>query len=171
MGLLDFFSGRKTPEAGMAPQPAAAVRSALLALDRQTAPWTVREAAAGEEADLIAEWRIVDARWFAVFGAAGLQETFAIHMRLHEDLHEVRTVDHSRSLDWSTGVPVLAAGWQVTRGRQVSVEFGKAYAFTEQLQFGQVYNYRFNSSEMRHPLEQATLAQGWSWRAALLSPL
>ncbi len=119
----------------------------------------------------MAEWRIVDARLHWVFAKAGLTKTFSIHMRLHRDKCEVRTLDRSRDFEWQAGVPVLTAGWTVIRGPQVSWEFGKGYAFTETAQFGKVYNYRFNSAEMRGPLQQAVLARGWSWRPAMLSPL
>ena len=171
MAWMDVLTGRKTPAAGTLPQPVDAVRDALLALSRDTAPWSVRPAATDEAADLVAEWRIVDARWHEVFARAALTRTFSIHMRLHRDKCEVRTLDCSRDLEWRAGVPVMTAGWTMTRGPQVSWEFGTGYAFTETAQFGQVCNYRFNGAEMRGPLQQAVLAQGWTWRPAMFNPL
>ena len=60
MGFFDMFTGRKAPPAGTPRQDAAELRAAFLALNRDTAPFTVREGGP-EGADLVAEWRIVDA--------------------------------------------------------------------------------------------------------------
>ena len=109
MAWMDVLTGRKMPAPGMLPQPADAVRDALLALNRDTAPWSVSVAAADEAADLVAEWRIVDVRWHGVFARAGMTKTFSIHMRFHRDKCEVRTLDRSRDLEWQAGVPVLTA--------------------------------------------------------------
>jgi hypothetical protein len=74
------------------PQSAEAVRAAILAVNRPTAPFEVRLGNAGE-GDLVAEWRIVDASWYEIFAKAGLEKAFKVLMRLDEAAQEVRSVD------------------------------------------------------------------------------
>ena len=63
MKLFDWLTGTKRPAAGVAAKSAAQVRADLLALDRPTAPFTIRDGQP-ENVDVVAEWRIVDAKWY-----------------------------------------------------------------------------------------------------------
>lgn len=72
MGIFDFITGSKSAPAGVPRQPKAALREALLGLNRDSAPWQVRDGAP-EGVDLVAEWKIVDARWYEIFAKASLQ--------------------------------------------------------------------------------------------------
>lgn len=77
MGLLDWLTGTKRPAEGVAPKPSEEVYSALLAVNRPTAPFVVRDGQP-EGVDLVAEWRIVDASWYEVFAKAGLTKAFQV---------------------------------------------------------------------------------------------
>ena len=149
-------------------QPRDAVRVALLALDRDTAPWQVRPGLPEERADLVAEWRIVDARWIEIFAKAGLRKTFAVFMRLDAAACEVRGLDKSSSLEWRTGLPTSTFERDVQWGRQMSFDVGTRYGFDEQMQFGKVFSYRFTSSEIKRPLQRTATAMGWTWRSTSL---
>jgi len=72
---------------------------------------------------------------------------------------------------WSAGVPTLALAVRAFRGQSQSVEFGKAYAFTETLAPGQVYNYRFDTSEIKKPLHEAVTSCGWTWKGVAFGKL
>ena len=60
--LLAWLTGTRRPAPGVTPTPPAAVRAALLAVTRPTAPFLVRPATAADDvgADLAAEWRMAD---------------------------------------------------------------------------------------------------------------
>jgi hypothetical protein len=51
------------------------------------------------------------------------------------------------------------------RGQKFEFELGKAYGFTENLGVGQIYKYRFTTSELKRPLQAAVAVQGWRWCA------
>src|SRR5687767_5903767 len=55
MGLLDWLTGTKRPEAGVASCSALEVRERILAINRPTAPFHIIDGA-DEGVDLIAEW-------------------------------------------------------------------------------------------------------------------
>ena len=76
MGFFDKLTGTKRPAEGVAPRRLAEVTAAILAVNRPTAPFAVYQAD-GTRTDLIAEWRIVDARLCEVFAKAGMTKTFS----------------------------------------------------------------------------------------------
>jgi hypothetical protein len=71
MRLFDWITGANEPAKGVAAVPAAELKAALLAINRSTAPFVVREDPSGP-VDLVAEWRIVDASWYEIFARAKL---------------------------------------------------------------------------------------------------
>jgi hypothetical protein len=162
MGLLDKLTGTKSPAAGVAPVPVDDLRAALLALNRDTAPWQVRDGAQ-ENCDLVAEWRVVDAAWHSVFMEYGLKKMFRVKMRFDEAAHEVRNIDEQSTVKWRNGIPSVSASW--SRGQQADVQFGRGAGFNEQGEFGEVYNYKFRTSEIKDPLRDAVNEHGWGWKA------
>jgi hypothetical protein len=170
MRLLDFFSSTKRPKDGVAVCSAGDVRAKLLGVNRPTAPFEVIDGSA-EGVDLIAEWRIVDANWYQIFAKAGLSKVFKISMKLDEANHEVRAVDREYEVSWTAGVPTLSLSAEAFRGQKQSIEFGKAYAFTENLEYGQVYNYRFETKEIKQPLQDAVTTCGWTYKGVAFGKL
>ena len=156
-------------EAASAPAPAAArqspaqLRTALLAVNRDTAPFIIRDGRR-EGVDLVAEWKIVDARWYEIFAKAGLTRVFKVLMKFDPVLGEVRAVDEAWVVEWRAGVPMLSAeaGW--SRGQKWEKSFGTAYAFRETGRYGEVYDYRFDTDELKGPLKEAVRNAGWGWR-------
>jgi hypothetical protein len=74
-------------------------------------------------------------------------------------------------LEWRAGVPSLSLAASSFKGQMTSVEFGTAYAFTEELAPGQVYKYRFNTNELKKPIQEATASCGWSYKGVSFGKL
>jgi hypothetical protein len=162
MGLLDKLKGTKPAKEGVTPVSVDDLRSVLLGLNRETAPWQVRDGAE-DDCDLVAEWRIVDAEWHGIFFEYGLNKVFRVKMKFDEEDHEVRNVDEQASVDWRDGIPYVSKSW--SRGQMNEIQSGKALGFTEEGEFGEVYNYSFRSSEIKNPLRDAVTEHGWGWKA------
>jgi len=146
------------------------IRNRLIALNRPTAPYQIIDGKA-EGVDLIAEWKIVEAQWYEVFAKANLTKVFRIHMKFDVEKHELRAQDHEYSLSWSAGVPSLSLAVSSFKGQSTSIQFGSAYAFTETLAPGQVYKYRFNTNEIKKPIQDTTAACGWSYKGIAFGKL
>lgn len=171
MGMFDWLTGSKSAPSGVARQPASALRQQLLAINRETAPFIIRDGAP-EGCDLVAEWKIVDARWYEIFAKAGLEKTFKVLMKFDAAKGEVRSVDQEWSVEWRAGVPYLALSAEAFRGQKVEMSFGTAFAFKEEdLSFGKVYEYRFKTSEIKDPLVAAAQAAGWGWKGVAFGKL
>ncbi len=170
MGMFDVFTGTKRPPDDTPVRAPGQVYDSILAINRPTAPFVIRDGRP-DGVDLIAEWRIVDARWFEIFAKAGLSKTFRVLLQLDPERSEVRAVDQEWEVEWRAGVPSLHAAASGFRGQKTSVQFGTAYAFTEELEFGQVYNYRFTSGELKKPIQEAVAASGLTYRCVTFGKL
>lgn len=134
-------------------------RQPALAVNRSTAPFIIHEAASSS-ADLVAEWRIVDASWYETFARVKLTEVAKVLMRIDDAAKEVRSVDQLWSVEWRTGLPSMNLSAEAFRGQQTSIEFCTGYAFTEQLLPGQVCRYRFSTKELKSPLQKVVTESG-----------
>jgi hypothetical protein len=170
MKFLDWLTGTKRPAAGVPAKTPAEVRADLLAVNRATAPFVVRDGAP-ENVDVVAEWRIVDATWYEIFAKAGLKKVFKILMKFDEQAREVRAVDQERSVEWRAGVPILSLAAEAFRGQTKEFSFEMAFAFTEQGSFGEVYRYKFSTAEIKTPLQDAVTKAGWTWRGVYFGRL
>ena len=146
------------------------VRQRLLALNRDTAPYQIIDGAS-QKVDLIAEWKIVDAQWYEIFAKANLTKVFRIYMKFDGAKHEVRGKDEEFTVEWRAGVPSLSISASKFQGQMTSVEFGAAYAFTEELKPGVVYNYRFSTNEIKKPIQEAVAACGWGYKGVAFGKL
>lgn len=167
MGLFGF--GKKTDK-NTPVLSADEVRQRLFTLNRETAPYQIIDGAP-QQVDLVAEWKIVDAKWYELFAKANLTKVFRIYMKFDSAKHEVRAKDEEFTVEWKAGVPSLSISVSKFQGQMTSVEFGTAYAFTEQFAPGQVYNYRFNTSEIKKPIQEAVAACGWKYKGVAFGKL
>jgi hypothetical protein len=167
MGFLDFLTSTRRPAAGTPALSPEKVRERILALNRPSAPFQIMDGKS-ENADLIAEWKIVDAQWYEIFAKAGLSKVFKIYLTLVPEKKEVQALDKEYSVEWRAGVPKLSIAAKAFRGQTQSIEFGKAYGFTEELKPGVVYNYRFNTKEIKQPIQDAVTAAGWTYKGKVL---
>lgn len=170
MAILDFLTSTKRPPSGTAVLSADEVRERLLNINRPTAPYRIVDGTS-QGVDVIAEWKIVDASWFEIFAKAGLSKTFSIFLKLHPESNEVHAVDREYTVSWSAGLPTMTLAASAFRGQSQNIEFGKAYGFTETLAPGQIYNYRFDTSEIKKPLQEAVTSCGWSYKGVAFGKL
>jgi hypothetical protein len=160
----------KKPVSNLPVLSADETKAHLLGLNRPTAPYQIVDGQP-EGVDLVAEWRIVDASWYEIFAKAKLEKVFKIYLKLDPDKHEVRAQDHEYTVAWSAGVPSLKLAASAFKGQTNAVEFGSGYAFTETLAPGQVYKYKFNTGELKKPLQETTAACGWSFKGVSFGKL
>ena len=168
--MFDFLTSTKRPASGTPVLPARQVIERLIALNRPTAPWGVVDGRS-EGVDLIAEWKIVDARWYEIFAKAGLSKVFRIYLKLDEAKKQVRAQDLAYEVSWRAGIPTLSAAASAFSGQVKSVEFGASYGFTEDLTIGEQYRYRFATGEIKKPVQDAVTGCGWVYKGVVFGSL
>lgn len=165
MGFLDKLRGVKRPEENVTAVSRAELEQRLLGLNHEQVPFVVGPGP-GDAGDLQAEWRIVDASWYEIFAKAGLEKSHKIHLGIDDGKHEVRALEEAWEVEWRAGVPNMRLSMQKQQGRTLgSKSFGRGYAFkgVNPLSFGEVYDYRFDVSEMKDPIVDTITNAGWSY--------
>jgi hypothetical protein len=170
MGLFDWFTGNKPAPAGVKRRSEKTLRTQLMAVNRASAPFRVRDGKE-EGVDLVAEWKIVDAKWHEVFAEAGIQRVFKVLMKFDEAEGQVRAVDQEWEVEWRAGVPTCSVRGKAFRGRTWEKSFESVYAFREDGSFGEIYSYRFDTTEMKSPLIEAAHKVGWGWKPVAFGKL
>ena len=171
MGLFDWITGGAAPPTDVARQTTPELRKRLLAINRDTAPFVVRDGKP-EGVDLVAEWKIVDARWVEIFAKAGIKRVFKVLMKFDADSGQVRAVDQEWTVEWRAGVPELSLAGSAFRGQKWEKSYEAVYAFREEdLSWGRIYEYRFDTDEMKKPLRAAAREAGWGWRGVAFGKL
>jgi hypothetical protein len=163
MGILDKLRGVKRPEDDVSAVSRSELEQRLLGLNHPQVPFSVGPS---DDADLQTEWRIVDASWYEIFAKAGLEKSHKIFLGFNEEDREVRALEEAWEVEWRAGVPNMRLSMEKQQGRTFgSVSFGRGYAFkgVNPLSFGEVYDYRFNVSEMKDPIVDTITAAGWSY--------
>ena len=167
MGLFDKLKGVKEPKEGVAPVPQRELEEKLVAIDNEGVPFTVQPGPGGKEGDIVVEWKIVDAQWYEIFAKASLEKTHRIYLTFDDKDKEVRALEESWDVEWSAGVPKLSVSAEAFRGRTMtSKSFGTAYAWkgVNPLDYGEVYKYKFDVSEMKDPIIEIVTGNGWTFR-------
>jgi hypothetical protein len=88
-------------------------------------------------------------------------------MRLVPENHEVRALDREWEVTWIGGTPRLAWSAEQSRGqvRTVSRRWTVERGADGRLQMTE--EFRFDSAELKTPLQEAVLSAGWTWRGVL----
>jgi len=170
MKLWDKLTSTRRPDEGVVALPAAEVRERILALNRPTAPFQIIDGR-DEGVDLIAEWKIVDARWYEIFAKASLEKVFRVRMKLDEADQELRAKDEEYEVSWRAGVPTLSLSMSKSIGQTQSVQFGTRYGFTEELRPGEIYTYHFNTGELKGPIQEVVTEAGWTYKGITFGKL
>ncbi|MFB7849620.1 hypothetical protein ACFC34_21600 [Streptomyces sp. NPDC056053] len=173
MGLFDKLTGTRRPVDGVVPLPAHEVRAALLALGGPDVPWLVRDGAA-EDADLVAEWRILEPAWRSFFLRTQVVELLRIRLRLVPDRREVRAVDRMWQVTWAGDVPRLALSAEAARGRVSTRSRNWTIGRGEDGEGGDsgpAEVFRADGSDLKDPVRDAVLAAGWTWRGVAFGKL
>ena len=170
MGVFSWLTGSRAAPAGVKRESVAALRKRLLALNRDTAPFVVRDGKR-EGVDLVAEWRIVDADWYEIFAKAGIQRVFKVLMKFDEARGVVRSSDQEWSVEWRAGVPDLTLAGSGFKGQSWEMSFESVHAFREDGSWGEIYSYRFNTGEIKGPVQKAAAEAGWGWKGVSFGKL
>ncbi len=160
VGLFQIPSERLYPD--VQPVSESELRERLLSLNDPDKPWEI--VAEGE--DMVARWKLADARWWEILKRAGLSVQYTGRMRLVEGSKMVLYLEEFTELEWSVGISEqpLNARYSKFRGR-ILFEKRKAVAYAFRRiappDFGEVYRYDFDVNEIRGPIIETVERAGW----------
>lgn len=164
LGFFQYLGGKK-PDLRAVDKKT--MRQTLRALNDPAKPYHIIP---GEDTDLIAEWKIVDASWYGIFSKSRLSRAYRARLLLDEERHSVRCFEVLGSVSWTAGTSGLTPTVRYSRssfaGRILfKKSFGVGYGIKDlkTLDVGKVYAYRFDIDEIRGPIIDTVKANGWEW--------
>ncbi|MEU7301874.1 hypothetical protein [Streptomyces sp. NPDC007206] len=170
MGLFDKLTGTRRPPEGVAPVPGEELRAALLGLNQPDVPYVIRYGG-GEGCDLLAEWRLREPAWQHVFVQSQISHAVRIRMRLDRTEHEVRALEEQWEVK-RVGRPTrLEVTSTYTRGPSRTVSRSGTIGRGEDGRLEVTETFRFDSAQLREPLQDTVLKGGWTWRGVVFGKL
>lgn len=146
------------------PWPPEKIREEILSINTYDCPVTVKEKNPNH---FIITWKYVDATWWEVFRKAGMRSNYRLHVKLDPARHEARLIDVETGMNWNAGLTGFHQRFTFFRGIMMKVSIGKAWGIRENFSLGKLYDYHFNSSEVKSPVFNTLLRAGWNVRFAL----
>lgn len=182
MGLFDFITGTKRPEADTPRLPVEELRARLLALNKPKLPWRIVDGA-DQQVDLIAEWKIDDPRWkeaLKEIGAgdvggdnpvmAGATSATCRHLLKFDVARwEVRNVDRDFTVEWGREGLEWHASASWFRGQARS--WGGA-TFSYDIKTGKTQKSKaLGNEDFKVPIRKIVTDAGWTYRCVVLGKL
>jgi hypothetical protein len=159
------WAARISPAPTSTPVSLDEMRRRLLAVKELDVPLLVREDKRGE---LIAEWKLADARWTGLLEKGGLSIAHQVRLRLDGGRHLARAIDVSRKISWSAGVAGIAFSFSFFRGITFGgIDSGAAYGLLFKdgaWTVDHAYRYSYDLYELKAPLIAAIVAGGWTYQ-------
>ncbi|MDJ1134669.1 hypothetical protein [Streptomyces iconiensis] len=164
--LPGFKEEVKHPAEGVQPRSAEDVKAALSGLNGPDVPWAVRDGTP-EHADLVAEWRLAEPAFRHLFSLSQLTRTLRIRVRLFPEEREVRAIEEQWEVTWYGDPPRMKIGHQASRGpgRSWSKDWAVERGPDGRRRLRESFS--FDSGDMKRPIRNAVLEQGWTWRSLL----
>ena len=164
LGFFQYLGGRKSSPLAVGKE---ILMEELLALNDDSRPYRIIR---GEDTDLIAEWKIVDASWYGAFSKNRLKKAYRALLLLDGARHTVRCFEVLGSVNWSAGAQGLTPSVRYSKSAFGGVilfkkSYGVGYGLNnpKALKLGKVYEYKFDVEEIRGPIRATVLENEWEW--------
>jgi hypothetical protein len=163
-GAFEYLGGKKSNPNAVDKQT---LLNRLLALNDSSKPYHIIK---GEDTDLTAEWKIVDASWYGIFRKSGLTEWYKASLLVDETRHTVRCLEEEGSIDWIKGTKGLMPALEYEKsGFRGKILFHKSGAIgfgikdLDTIEVGKIYEYKFDVNDIRKPIVEVIEENGWEF--------
>jgi hypothetical protein len=170
MGFFDGLTGSRAADPAVVPIGASELRQALLDLNRDNLAWRI-QANPASAVDLTAKWKFDDSHWSDELRKSGMMPGLRVHLRLHEDVHLVRTLDEDFEVNVQAGLTHLSLEASYGTGQLARESFEGTFARRADGTFGRISSIRFSTEDIKEPLRQVVVRHGWAWRGMMIGGL
>ncbi|MEV7126526.1 hypothetical protein [Streptomyces sp. NPDC093260] len=170
MGIFDRLTGTRYPAEGVPSASRDEVRTALLALNGPGVPYVVRYSA-GEQCDLVAEWRLREPAWGHTFLRSEISHAVRIRMRFDRDEDEVRALEEQWELTRVGSPPRLQVTSKYSRGPSRTVSRRGSLGRDVDGRLRVTETFRYDSAALRDASCATVLENGWTWRGVIFGRL
>lgn len=158
---LNFVARRVFYFAGQG-EPASedTLRGIIMGINRLDVPVRVEQ----RRNKLIITWKYADAKWWELMSKAGLKQVYELHLKFNNARKEVTAIDILKSVSWRAGPTQVSIRAKGFRGLSVGYELGAQWGIKETYELGTIYKYRFSPGEIKNPVVNSILRNGWAVR-------
>ena len=110
---------------------------------------------------LVVTWKYVDAKWWEILARAGLEQIYELHIKFNERKKEATLIDVKKSVSWRAGPSQVRVRGGFFRGIYFGFEIGKRWGIKENFELGNIYDYKFSPQEIKNPVMNSILRNGW----------
>jgi hypothetical protein len=146
------------------------LRQALLDLNRDDLAWRI-QANPASAVDLTAKWKFDDSHWSDELRKSGMMPGLRVHLRLHEDVHLVRSLDEDFEVNVQAGLTHLSLEASYGTGQLARESFEGTFGRRADGTFGRISSIRFSTEDIKEPLRQVVVRHGWAWRGMMIGGL
>jgi len=143
--------------------PEEELRREILAINDFDVPVMVEK----DGAKLLITWKYVDGEVLGLLEKHGLNKIYQLLIKFDTDKKAVVLTDILKSANFAMGVDKVNLGFGFTRGYFSGFEVGKTWGVKENFTLGQAYEYKFDPSEIKTPVLNTILRNGWRVRFAM----
>ena len=111
--------------------------------------------------ELIASWKIVDAKAIELFGMEGLKKQFELKLIFDVDNKTVRYTEKSTDINWDVQLKRFIKKKEVRLGSRKEFSQGASWGIKEDGSFGQQYAYKFRTRDIKNPIFKIVQNSGW----------
>ncbi len=144
--------------------------NAVMELNKDENPFHVLETNE-ENADLVVQWNIVDAKWREVFGKAGMKQTYKMYLKFYPETKKVHSIDKCFKLSWNNGLPTIGASFSMQKGQVYLKKREIAFGLKEEKGAGKIYDIDFDSSRIKKAVKEVITSQGWTLKSVIFGGL
>jgi hypothetical protein len=164
LGFIEYLGGKK--KSLNSAVSSHELKTRILSINSPDLPYEIKTT---PETDLLVEWKIADAKWFAVFSKERLKKTYRGYLLLDESRKSARYCEELASVRWMAGAsnqsqPTLSYQKQFFRGRILYQKSWEVqYGIREDLSPGKIYEYQFDVRKVRNPIKKVIEDGGWEF--------
>ncbi|MEK6822494.1 MAG: hypothetical protein AABY13_01590 [Nanoarchaeota archaeon] len=160
-GLIKKGFQRSEGAPGVRPVSKAFLKAVLLKLNKPKHPFKVTVA---KDTDLYVTWTVVDAKWIEVLGAAWLNKVYKIWVLLDDTTRTVRVNELVTERSFTAGASGVHGERSFFRGVQLwRKERAYRWGIRPDFSVGEIYNYKFNPSDLKDVIRQIANDRGWAF--------
>ena len=160
-GLIKKGFQRTEGKQEVKPISKSVLKKLLLKLNKPKHPFKLKEA---NDTDLIVQWDVVDAKWIEILGKGWLNKVYKAWLLLDD---EKKTVKYNEMIvEKSLTMGPLGAHGEASYFRGIQLwrkERGYRWGIRNDFSIGEVYNYKFNPSDVKEIVRQIANDNGWAF--------
>ena len=117
--------------------------------------------------ELVASWKIADAKWIKIFGMSGLKKQYELRLFFNVADKQVSYSEKSMDLTWNADLETFSFNKTVQYGSRREFASESSWGIREDGSLGKLYSYKFSTNSIKKPLFDIITNAGWDLQLSM----